>query len=186
MAASSPWRMWIIFCAIHLPTEFLRRAAPRSIHPILIPDRQPVQIGLAGSPLGQVLVHQGDEPRSVRPLQQMDHFVHDDVLEALRRFLGQSVFKRIVRALHCSFPDPFPLRDQLRRGLLDLVAIPFVQHGALPLQRRLFGPEEIPARQTMIPQPVGIWACKEARTQETAQQLVGQKKYAKSTIDPKH
>lgn len=36
-------------------------AASRSIPPALMPDREPVQKLAAGRPLGQVVVHEGDE-----------------------------------------------------------------------------------------------------------------------------
>ena len=55
-----------------------------SISPTLMPDRQAIQRVPVELPLGHKAVHQGDEAVVVRRLQQVNHFVHDDVFQALR------------------------------------------------------------------------------------------------------
>ena len=54
-----------------------------SISPPLMPNRKAVQFLTVMPPFRHELVHQGHETAVVRRLQQMDHFMHDDVFQAL-------------------------------------------------------------------------------------------------------
>jgi len=62
---------------------------PPSIPPSLMPYRQAVKLVAAEAPLRLEPVHQRREPVVVRGLQQMRQLVNDDVLQTLRRLLGQ-------------------------------------------------------------------------------------------------
>ncbi len=55
-------------------------------------------------PPGYEPVHQREEARIVRWLQQVSQFMHHDVFEALRGFFASSVLRRIVRALWLQLP----------------------------------------------------------------------------------
>ncbi len=53
-----------------------------SIGPILVPHRQSVQFSTAKPPVRHELIHQAHEAGVVRRLQQVNHFMRDDVLKA--------------------------------------------------------------------------------------------------------
>ena len=96
----------------------------------------------------QELIHQRYEAVVVSGLHQVDHFVHDDVLEALRRLFGQiriqpdapelgpaaSPFRfhpLRKESLHLYANDRLPFADQGGNCLLELLAIPFFENGLL-------------------------------------------------------
>ena len=69
-------------CPTHSPQ-------PASIPPLLVSEGRLVEPIPHGAPVGHVLVHQGDEAVVVVALEQVEHLVQDDVVEALGRFLDQ-------------------------------------------------------------------------------------------------
>jgi hypothetical protein len=120
-----------------------------SISPRLMPNRQLVQFVLMKPPRRHELVHQTDEAVVVRGLQQMNHLVHDDILQTFRWLLGQIGIEPDAlgrwttatpfrlhplheEALHFHVHHRLPLRDQRRDGLFDRLAVPLFQK-SLPL-----------------------------------------------------
>lgn len=68
--------------------------------------RQPIELVPVEWPLRQVLVQQRHEVGVVRRLQEVEHFVHDDIGEAFAGLLGKfGVEARIVRALWLQLPQ---------------------------------------------------------------------------------
>ena len=91
-----------------------------------------------GSPARHKLLHQSHEPSIVSTFKQVDHFMHDDVLQTLTRFFGQlgvetngprqGAIATLLRfhPLHVELQnsyanDAFPFRDQSRYLPPDLL-----------------------------------------------------------------
>lgn len=111
----------------------------RSILPRLMPDRQVVEPVTVKRPLGHEPIHQCDESLIVGWLQQVNHFMDDDIFEAFTRLLGQcGVF---VARFHGpgwwpppSFPvsssmPPLPYGNHMRRGLTSQYFVVKLQIG---------------------------------------------------------
>jgi hypothetical protein len=91
--------------------------------------------------IGQVLIHQGDEPVAVLRLAEVGHLLHEDVLQAVRVFCGEFEVERDVVCLAVagaplglhpsdaptrdgSSGDRFPHGDEWRDPLAQLLALP--------------------------------------------------------------
>ena len=98
-----------------------------------------------GLPARHELLHQSHEPSIVSAFKQVDHFMHHDVLQTLARLLGQlrvetngsgwgaAATPLRLHPLHVEVPDihandAFPLRDQSRYVLPDLLSVPTFEH----------------------------------------------------------
>src|SRR5687768_5028746 len=96
-------------------------------------------------PARHKLLHERHEPSIVSALKQVDHFMHDYVLQTLSRFLcqlrveangpgwGAAATPLRLHPLHVEVPDidandAFPLRDQSRYVLPDLLSVPTFEH----------------------------------------------------------
>ena len=64
------------------------------VSPLLVPDRQTIQLVPVKLPFGHVQVHQGDESGAVRRLQQVHQFVHHDVFQKLRWLFRQLLIQK--------------------------------------------------------------------------------------------
>jgi len=119
-----------------------------SLLPIRVTDGQTVQPLSMELPLGHEMIHQRDKVRVVRRLEQVRHFMHHDVFEALLWLLRQlsieanrkrariaasplSLHTLHEEACHVHPHECFPFDDQRRRDLLELVAIPRVYQSLL-------------------------------------------------------
>ena len=116
-----------------------------STAPILMPHRQAVEDVAVKPPLGYELIHHSDKAGVVRRLEQMDHFVHDDVLEAFLglfcefRIQADGAGSRVAAApfglhllhkksVHRNRKPRLPNFDQGRKGALEEVSIPACNH----------------------------------------------------------
>ena len=105
-----------------------------------------------GFPARHKLFHQRHETLIVSALEQVDHFMHHDVLQTLARFFSQLRVKANgpgwataatplrLHPLHVEVPDihandAFPLRDQSRHVLPDLLSVPTFEHLSLLYQK---------------------------------------------------
>ena len=59
-----------------------RSDANSSVRPVLVDEGRLVQLVAASAPLRHEVVHQASEPVVVGPFDEVDHLVHQDVLEA--------------------------------------------------------------------------------------------------------
>ena len=75
-------------------TTFARFSAI-SLLPDLCSQWQFVELGAGLTPAGVMLFKDGDEAITVRGLDQMSHFMHDDVLQQILRLFTSSVLRRM-------------------------------------------------------------------------------------------
>ena len=76
-----------------------------SISPTLMPNWQAIESVPVELPFGHKAIHQGDEAAVVSGFQQVDHFMHDDVFQALARLFRQiGVEPDACGRRDCSFP----------------------------------------------------------------------------------
>jgi len=113
----------------------------RLVPPILARQGSPIEFISIVLPLRKQLIHQRTEASIVMALQEMDHLVHDDILQALGRLLGQlgvepncprrdiaapplGLHAPDVELLHFDAHHRLPLGQQRRDRLLDLLPVP--------------------------------------------------------------
>src|SRR6266699_5492177 len=126
------------------------------IFPGLVAQGRPVEFLAVVLPQRHETVHIGDETIVVMALEQMNHFMDNDVLYAMNRFLdkleiqpdaacldiasapfGFHLFHAPLGHLHAD--NRFPFSDQGSNLLLEPPAIPGIQY-ALPLRSIAAGP----------------------------------------------